>query len=382
MGIPAIQGARIGAYILKQHLLGRKRYPLVLMLEPLFRCNLACSGCGKIDYPDKILNQRLPYADCMEAIDECGAPVVVIAGGEPLLHKDIGKIVQGALDRGKFVTLCTNALLLEKKMGEFKPSEAFNFSVHLDGDKEMHDKSVCQEGVYDRAVAAIKAAKAKGFRVTINCTLFNDADPERVANFLDTLKGMGVTGATVSPGYAYERAPDQQHFLNRTKTKELFRAIFRRGDKGRKWDFFQSSLFLDFLAGNQNYACTPWGNPLRTVFGWQRPCYLLNEGYAKTFKELMDETDWDAYGVGNYGKCQDCMVHCGFEPTAVNHAVKHPLAALKVALFGVETEKPMVADIAIDKQRPATFSYTSHVDEKLNEIVEAEKIAKQQAAAE
>jgi hopanoid biosynthesis associated radical SAM protein HpnH len=363
-------------------LLGRKRYPLVLMLEPLFRCNLACSGCGKIDYPDKILNQRLPYDDCMEAIDECGAPVVVIAGGEPLLHKEIGRIVQGALDRGKFVTLCTNALLLEKKMGEFKPSQAFNFSVHLDGDKEMHDKSVCQEGVYDRAVAAIKAAKAKGFRVTINCTLFNDADPERVAKFLDTLKDMGVTGATVSPGYAYERAPDQQHFLNRTKTKELFRAIFRRGDKGRKWDFFQSSLFLDFLAGNQNYACTPWGNPLRTVFGWQRPCYLLNEGYAKTFKELMDETDWDAYGVGNYEKCQDCMVHCGFEPTAVNHAVKHPLAALKVALFGVETEKPMVADIAIDKQRPAKFSYTSHVDEKLNEIVEAEKSVKQKAAAE
>ncbi len=303
MGIPVLEGARIGAYIVKQHLLGRKRYPLVLMLEPLFRCNLACAGCGKIDYPDKILNQRLPFEDCMEAIDECGAPVVVIAGGEPLLHKEIGKIVRGALDRGKFVTLCTNALLLEKKMDEFKPSSAFNFSVHLDGDREMHDKSVCQAGVYDRAVAAIKAARAKGFKVTINCTLFNDADPARVAAFLDTLRGMGVDSATVSPGYAYERAPDQQHFLNRTKTKELFRAIFRRGDKGRKWDFFQSSLFLDFLAGNQNYHCTPWGNPLRTVFGWQRPCYLLNEGYAKTFKELMETTDWDSYGVGNYEKC-------------------------------------------------------------------------------
>ena len=213
MGIPVIEGARIGAYIVKQHLLGRKRYPLVLMLEPLFRCNLACAGCGKIDYPDKILNQRLPYEDCMEAIDECGAPVVVVAGGEPLLHKDIGKIVRGALDRGKFVTLCTNALLLEKKMGEFQPSsQAFNFSVHLDGDREMHDKSVCQPGVYDRAVAAIKAARAKGFKVTINCTLFNDADPERVAGFLDTLKGMGVDSATVSPGYAYERAPDQDAF--------------------------------------------------------------------------------------------------------------------------------------------------------------------------
>ena len=382
MGIPVIQGVKIGAYIVKQHLLGRKRYPLVLMLEPLFRCNLACAGCGKIDYPDKILNQRLPYDDCMEAIDECGAPVVVIAGGEPLLHKEIGKIVEGALARGKYVTLCTNALLLEKKMGEFKPSSAFNFSVHLDGDREMHDKSVCQPGVYDRAVATIKAARAKGFKVTINCTLFNDADPERVANFLDTLKGMGVDSATVSPGYAYERAPDQAHFLNRTKTKELFRAIFRRGDKGRKWDFFQSSLFLDFLAGNQSYHCTPWGNPLRTVFGWQRPCYLLNEGYAKTFKELMETTDWDSYGVGNYEKCADCMVHCGFEPSAVAHAVTNPLAALKVALFGVETEKPFAPDIPLDKQRPAEYAYSAHVEEKLNEILETEKGAKQAAAAE
>ena len=382
MGIPVLEGARIGAYIVKQHLMGRKRYPLVLMLEPLFRCNLACAGCGKIDYPDKILNQRLPYEDCMEAIDECGAPVVVIAGGEPLLHKDIGKIVQGALARKKFVTLCTNALLLEKKMAEFTPSSAFNFSVHLDGDREMHDKSVCQDGVYDRAVRAIAAARAKGFRVTINCTLFNDADPDRVAKFLDTLDGLGVDSATVSPGYAYERAPDQQHFLNRTKTKELFRAIFRRGDRGRKWKFFQSSLFLDFLAGNQTYKCTPWGNPARTVFGWQRPCYLLNEGYAKTFKELMDTTDWDAYGVGNYEKCADCMVHCGFEPSAVKHAVTNPFSAIKIALFGVDTEGPMKADIPIDKQRPAEFKFASQVEERLTAIVEAEKSTQEAAAAE
>jgi hopanoid biosynthesis associated radical SAM protein HpnH len=246
----------------------------------------------------------------------------------------------------------------------------------------MHDKSVCQEGVYDRAVSAIKAARAKGFKVTINCTLFNNADPDRVAAFLDTLTEMGVDSATVSPGYAYERAPDQEHFLNRTKTKELFRAIFRKGNGGKKWNFFQSSLFLDFLAGNQNYACTPWGNPLRTVFGWQRPCYLLNEGYAKTFKELMDTTDWDSYGVGNYEKCADCMVHCGFEPSAVTHAVTNPFAALKVALFGVETEKPMKPDISIAKQRPAEYSYSSHVEEKLNEIVEAEKRAKLASAAE
>lgn len=379
MGIPVIQAARIGAYIVKQHLTGRKRYPLVLMLEPLFRCNLACAGCGKIDYPDKILNMRLSYEESMGAIDECGAPVVVIAGGEPLLHKEIGKIVKGALERGKFVTLCTNALLLEKKMHEFTPSSAFNFSVHLDGDRDMHDKSVCQTGVYDRAVAAIKAAREKGFRVTINCTLFNDADPEKVANFLDTLKGMGVDSATVSPGYAYERAPDQEHFLNRTKTKELFRAIFRRGKGGKKWSFMQSSLFLDFLAGNQAYHCTPWGNPLRTVFGWQRPCYLLNEGYAKTFKELMEETDWDNYGVGNYEKCADCMVHCGFEASAVAHSVTNPLAAAKVALFGVRTEGPFAPDIPLDKQRPAAFSYSEQVAQQLKSV-EQTKAANKTAA--
>jgi hopanoid biosynthesis associated radical SAM protein HpnH len=378
-----LEGARIGAYIVKQHVLGRKRYPLVLMLEPLFRCNLACAGCGKIDYPDKILNQRLPYEECMEAIDECGAPVVVIAGGEPLLHKDLPRIVKGALDRRKFVTVCTNALLLEKKLDEFQPSSAFNWSVHLDGDREMHDKSVCQEGVYDRAVKAIAAARAKGFKVSVNCTLFNDADPVRVANFLDTLKDLDVNGgATVAPGYAYERAPDQQHFLNRTRTKELFRAIFRRGDRGRKWDFFQSSLFLDFLAGNQSYACTPWGNPARTVFGWQRPCYLLNEGYAKTFRELMETTDWDSYGVGNYEKCADCMVHCGFEPSAVKHAIANPWAAIKVALFGVDTEGPMKPEISLDKQRPAQFNYAAQVEERLNAVVEAEKLAQQAAAAE
>jgi hopanoid biosynthesis associated radical SAM protein HpnH len=278
MGIPLSQALAIGAYVVRQHLSGQKRYPLVLMLEPLFRCNLACAGCGKIDYPDKILDQRLSVADCMQAIDECGAPVVVLAGGEPLLHRELPEIVTGALAKGKYVTVCTNALLMEKKLGQYQPDRRFNWSVHLDGDKEMHDKSVCQSGVYDRAVKAIRIAKAKGFRVNINCTLFSDAEPERVANFFDSVVGLDVDGITVSPGYAYERAPDQQHFLNRTKTKQLFRDIFRRERRNSRWPIFQSGLFLDFLAGNQTYHCTPWGNPTRTVFGWQRPCYLLGEG--------------------------------------------------------------------------------------------------------
>ena len=368
MGLPLLQMAKIGAYVVAQTLRGRKRYPLVLMLEPLFRCNLACAGCGKIDYPDKILNQRLPLADCLEAIDECGAPVVVIAGGEPLLHKQIGAIVEGALERGKFVTLCTNALLLEKKLSLFKPSPGFNFSIHLDGDAQMHDRSVCQKGVYNRAVAAIKLAKARGFRVNVNCTLFNDADAGQVARFLDGAKAMGIDGITVSPGYAYERAPDQQHFLNRQRTKTLFRDILRKGRGGRAWPLFQSSLFLDFLAGNQAYACTPWGNPTRTVFGWQRPCYLLGEGYAKTYQELMDTTDWDSYGVGNYEKCADCMVHSGFEATAVQDAVRHPLKAMSVALKGVRTDGPMAPEISTKGQRAAQYVFTDHVERKLEEI--------------
>jgi hopanoid biosynthesis associated radical SAM protein HpnH len=374
VSIPILQKLFVGSYIIRQHLAGRKRYPLVLMLEPLFRCNLACAGCGKIDYPDEILNQRISVADALQAVDECGAPVVSIAGGEPLLHKELPKIVEGIVARRKFVYLCTNALLMEKKIHQYKPSRFFVWSVHLDGDREMHDKSVCQEGTYDRAVAAIKKAKELGFRCNINCTLFNNVNPEQAANFFDHVMEMGVDGITVSPGYAYERAPDQQHFLNREKTKQLFRGIFSRGRGARNWQFSQSGLFLDFLAGNQTYHCTPWGNPTRTVFGWQRPCYLLGEGYAKTFKELMEETDWDSYGTGNYEKCADCMVHSGYEATAVEDAVRHPLKAAMVALRGVKTEGDMVPEINLENQRPAQYVFSRHVDKMLADI-KAEKKA-------
>ncbi|MFP3503936.1 adenosyl-hopene transferase HpnH [Burkholderia sp. SIMBA_062] len=373
MSIPLLQQVRVGAYIMRQHLSGNKRYPLALMLEPLFRCNLACNGCGKIDYPDPILNQRLSVDECLEAVDECGAPIVSIAGGEPLLHKEMPEIVKGIMKRKKFVYLCTNALLMEKKMDDYEPNPYFVWSVHLDGDKEMHDHSVSQEGVYDKAVAAIKEAKRRGFRVNINCTLFNDAIPERVAKFFDTLEPIGVDGITVSPGYAYERAPDQQHFLNRDKTKNLFREILKRGEGGKRWSFSQSSLFLDFLAGNQTYKCTPWGNPARTVFGWQKPCYLVGEGYVKTFKELMEDTNWDNYGVGNYEKCADCMVHCGFEATAVMDTIAHPLKALRVSKKGIKTDGPFAPDISIAKQRPAEYVFSRHVEIKLDEIQRAGK---------
>ncbi|HUK08534.1 MAG TPA: adenosyl-hopene transferase HpnH [Stellaceae bacterium] len=381
MAVPLHQKIRVGAYVMKQRLTGVERYPLVLMLEPLFRCNLACAGCGKIDYPDPILNQRLSVKECLDAVDECGAPVVSIAGGEPLLHREIDQVVQGIIARKKFVYLCTNALLMEKKIDQFKPNPFFVWSVHLDGDQAMHDKSVCQDGVYDRAVEAIKMARERGFRVNINCTLFEGADPAQVAEFFDDVMAMGVHGITVSPGYAYERAPDQAHFLNRRKTKQLFRDIFRIG-RGHKWSFSQSSLFLDFLAGNQDYHCTPWGNPTRNYFGWQRPCYLLGEGFAKTFKELMTETDWDAYGTGNYEKCADCMVHSGYEASAVVDAVKRPLKALGVALRGIDTERQMAPEIPLDRQRPAQFVFSRHVEEAMAQLKADNDRARSAPAAE
>ena len=367
MAVPLKQVLKVGAYVVKQHATGRKRYPLVLMLEPLFRCNLACSGCGKIDYPAEILNQRLSVEQCLEAVDECGAPVVAIAGGEPLLHREMPEIVAKILERKKFVYLCTNALLLEKKLEQFKPNPYFSWDVHLDGDREMHDKAVDQDGTYDRAVAAIKRAKELGFRLSINCTLFEGAKSDRVAKFFDDVMAMGVDGIMTSPGYAYERAPDQAHFLSRQKTKQLFRDILSR-NTGKKWSFTQSPLFMNFLAGNETYACTPWGKPTRNYFGWQRPCYLLGEGYATSFKELMETTEWDKYGTGNYEKCADCMVHSGYEATAVVDAVKSPLKTAMVALRGPKLTGPMAPEISLARQRPAEYTFSRHVQEAMAKL--------------
>jgi hopanoid biosynthesis associated radical SAM protein HpnH len=366
MAISFYKQLRIVAYVLKQKLLGRKRYPLVLMLEPLFRCNLACAGCGKIDYPEAILNQRLSVKDCLDAVDQCGAPMVAIPGGEPLIHKEIGEIVKGIVARRKFVSLCTNALLLEKKLHLFEPSPYLFFSVHLDGLKHHHDRSVCQEGVFDRAVAAIKAAKAKGFAVNVNATIFEGMPAKDIADFLDFCSDLGV-GVSISSGYAYERAPDQKSFLSRRRTKELFRSVFAMG-KGKRWNFMHSDMYLDFLAGNQEFHCTPWGMPTRNIFGWQKPCYLLGEGYAKSFKELMEATDWEAYGTGRYEKCANCMAHCGYEPTAANAVLAHPLHALKVALLGVRTEGEMAPEIPLENQRPAQYVFSRHVERKIAEL--------------
>jgi len=366
MAIPFSTALRIGGHAIVNHLKGGK-YPLVLMLEPLLRCNLACPGCGKIDYPDAILNRRLSYQQCMDAIDECGAPAVSIAGGEPLLHKDMPQIVAGYLAKKKFVILCTNALLLKKKIDDYKPHPSFTWSIHLDGDKAMHDKAVDLEGTYEVAVEAIHLAKARGFRVQINCTVFNDSNADRLAAFLDDMAKLGVE-TTISPGYAYERAADQEHFLNRERTKNLFRDVLRKGNGGKNWKFTNSPLFLDFLAGNRSYECTPWSMPLYSVFGWQKPCYLVGEGYVQSFAELMEGTDWDQYGVGKYEKCSNCMVHCGFEGSAASEGLRRPLEFIKVAMKGIRTEGPMAPDIDLSHARKAEDVHAQQVEAEMERI--------------
>ncbi len=317
MAIPLSQALTVTTYVLRQKLRGNKHYPLVLMLEPLFRCNLACAGCGKIQYPEHVLQKRLTPEQCWAAAEECGAPIVSIPGGEPLIHPEMPEIVRGLVERKKYVYLCTNALLMERKLPEYPPSKYLTFSVLMDGLKEEHDIAVCRDGVYDIAVRAIKAAIERGFRVTTNTTLFEGADPARVRKFFDAMMDLGVEGMMISPGYSYQKAPDQEHFLRRDRIKELFAAILR--DRKKHWDFNQSPLFLEFLMGIRDYECTPWGNPTYNIFGWQKPCYLLQDGYTTTFKELIETTPWDRYGTGSRNeKCADCMVHCGYEASAVD----------------------------------------------------------------
>ncbi|HTK94881.1 MAG TPA: adenosyl-hopene transferase HpnH [Terriglobales bacterium] len=317
MAVPISQMWTVATYVLRQKFAGRKRYPLVLMLEPLFRCNLACAGCGKIQYPAHILKKDLSPEECFKAIDECGAPIVSIPGGEPLMHPEIHKIVEGLVARKKYIYLCTNALLLKEKLDLFQPSKYLTFSVHVDGQKEHHDFSVCREGGYEIAVDAIKEALRRGFRVTTNTTLFDGADPNSVRAFFDEMMDVGLESMMLSPGYSYDKAPDQKHFLGRARTRRLFRAIL--SNRKKHWRFNQSPLFLEFLMGKRTYACSAWGMPTYNIFGWQKPCYLLQDGYADSFAELMNDTKWEEYGTesGN-PKCANCMVHCGYETSAVN----------------------------------------------------------------
>ena len=336
MGVPVSQMWTVASYVLKQKLQGRKRYPLVLMLEPLFRCNLACAGCGKIQYPAHILKKQLTPEQCFKAVDECGAPMVSIPGGEPLLHPQIKEIVEGLIAQRKYIYLCTNALLLKEKIDLFTPSKYLTFSVHMDGQRDHHDFAVCREGTFDTAIDGIREAVKRGFRVTTNTTLFDGADAKSVRAFFDEMMSLGVEGMMLSPGYSYDKAPDQQHFLPRAKTRELFRRILSNRKKG--WRFNQSPLFLEFLMGHRHYTCTPWGMPTYNIFGWQKPCYLLSDGYVDSFAELINVTEWERYGTesGN-PKCRNCMVHSGYEASAVNDTfttLRGLWGAARATLFG------------------------------------------------
>ncbi len=353
MPVPISQAWTVASYVLKQKLSGRKQYPLVLMLEPLYRCNLACAGCGKIQYPAHVLKRELSPEECFRAVDECGAPMVSIPGGEPLMHSQIEMIVEGLVARKKYIYLCTNALLLKEKLHLFQPSKYLTFSVHLDGQKEHHDFSVCREGGYELAVEGIKAALARGFRVTTNTTLFDGAEPNSVRAFFDETMELGVEGMMLSPGYSYDKAPDQKHFLGRARTRRLFRAML--ANRKKTWQFNQSPLFLEFLMGKQEFKCTPWGMPTYSIFGWQKPCYLLQDGYAETFAELMAATEWANYGTesGN-PECANCMVHSGYEASAVDYtfsSLKGFLATVR-ATFSSRYEDAGALELLNEEVKP------------------------------
>ncbi len=368
MPVPVSQMWTVSSYVIRQKLAGRKQYPLVLMLEPLFRCNLACAGCGKIQYPTHILKKDLSVEDCFKAVDECGAPMVSIPGGEPLMHPQIAEIVEGLLARKKYIYLCTNALLLKEKLHLFKPSKYLSFSVHMDGQKEHHDFSVCREGGYELALDGIREAIQAGFRVTTNTTLFDGADPNSVRNFFDEMMDVGVESMMVSPGYSYDKAPDQKHFMGRARIRRMFRAML--SNRKKTWRFNQSPLFLEYLMGKRNYKCTPWGMPTYNIFGWQKPCYLLQDGYAESYKELMETTEWASYGTesGN-PQCANCMVHCGYEPSSVNDTFGslRGFADTVKATFSLYPDKDALSDL--DRETRPVHSYNPLV--QINDQIDA-----------
>jgi hopanoid biosynthesis associated radical SAM protein HpnH len=370
--VPISQMWTVASYVVKQKLAGRKRYPLVLMLEPLFRCNLACAGCGKIQYPAHILKKELSPEECFKAVEECGAPMVSIPGGEPLMHSQIAEIVKGLVARKKYIYLCTNALLLKEKLDLFTPSKYLTFSVHVDGEREHHDFSVCREGGYDLAIAGMKEALKRGFRVTTNTTLFDGADPNSVRQHFDQMMELGVEGMMLSPGYSYDKAPDQKHFLGKARTKRLFRAIL--SNRKKSWKFNQSTLFLEYLMGKREYKCTPWGMPTYNIFGWQKPCYLLQDGYADTFAELMEATAWDEYGTesGN-PKCANCMVHSGYEASAVDDgfgSLRGFAAMVKATLFTSHKDQGALRLLEEKTQPVHSYNPLVQIKESSNELEE------------
>ncbi len=317
MPIPMRQNLRIGAHLLRNKLQKKQYYPFIVEIEPLFACNLSCPGCGKIQHPTEILRKRLSVEDIVGAVEESGTPMVSIAGGEPLLHPDIDKIVTELVKRKVYVYLCTNAVLLRRRLERFTPSHFFSWVVHVDGLGERHDAAVDRVGVFDEVVQAVREAKSRGFRVTTNSTFFNTDSPKTVRDVLDFLNDdLKVDAMMISPAFAYEKAPDQEHFMGVEQTRRLFAEAFGERRR-RRWRLNHSPLFLDFLEGKVDFGCTAWGIPSYSVLGWQRPCYLMADGYATSYRELVESTDWSKYGRGKDPRCDNCMAHCGYEPTAV-----------------------------------------------------------------
>ena len=334
MAMPLRQSLKLGAFLLKQKLLRRDKFALLVELEPLFACNLKCGGCGKIAQPAALLKQRMPVEQALAAVDECGAPMVSIAGGEPLMHPQIDELTRQLLARRKIVFLCTNALLLPKHLHKFTPHRDFAWMVHIDGLRERHDASVRKAGGFDAAVAAIRQAQAAGFRVMTNTTFFTTDTPHNVIDVLDYLNNeLGVDNMQISPGYAYEKAPDQEHWLGVQQTRELFAKAFSDGRR-KHWRLNHSPIYLDFLEGKRELACTAWGIPSYSLLGWQRPCYLLDDSYAETYQELLEDTDWSAFGRGRDPRCANCMAHCGYEPTAVIATTRSLRESLRAAISG------------------------------------------------
>ncbi|MCH8061959.1 MAG: adenosyl-hopene transferase HpnH [Chloroflexi bacterium] len=335
MGRPLELAARTGWYILKNKVKGRftgqGRFPLVTMLEPLEKCNLACEGCGRIREYERVLDRTLSVEQCLAAVEESGAPIVSIAGGEPTLHPHIAEIVNSITAKRKFVYLCTNALLMERVMKKIPSSKYFCFVVHMDGMEEAHDRSVYRKGVFKIAIRGIRNALDEGYRVTTNSTVFNGVDEEDITNMFEMLTEMGVEGCMVSPGYQFDSVPNQNLFISRQQARKVFKNIL---DPRRKIRFYNNPLYLDFLRGERDYQCTAWANPTYTVLGWREPCYLLGDRHTQDLNDLFTDELWERYGVGKDPRCANCLMHCGFESASIFGAFESPRDAIKLIKKG------------------------------------------------
>lgn len=331
MSRPLELAARLTWHIAKNKLAGRKRFPLVTMLEPLEKCNLACVGCGRIREYESVIDHMLTVEQCLAAVEESGAPIVSIAGGEPTIHPQIHEIVNRITAQKRFVYMCTNALLMERMFRKIPPSKHFAFVVHMDGMEKAHDKSVYRKGVFRIALKGIKEALDKGYRVTTNTTVFNGVDEDDVIEMFKMLTDIGVEGCMISPGYQFDSVPDQNLFITRQRARKVFRSILNPKHGIR---FYNNPLYLDFLRGEREYECSAWANPTYTIMGWREPCYLLGDRHTQSIEPLFSDELWDRFGPGKDPRCADCLMHCGFESTSVFEAMKTPKDAIKMIREG------------------------------------------------